>query len=378
LSDLWILAGQSNMEGVGLLRDVEPPSDKVRVFAHRGEWERAEEPLHWLMESPDPVHAELWGVSQADLPSVRQEVRRTRLTGAGLGLPFAKAVAEATGTGIDLVPCAHGGTSMDQWSPEKKGLGGGSLYGAMLRRTRRALETGGDARLKGILWYQGESDANPEGAAVYFERMKRLIAATRADLDAPNLPFYLVQLGVFATTDAVGWAGSMAWSQIRELQRQLPDEVPNTAVAPAIDLELDDFIHIGTQGLKRLGRRLANIALSNVYGQSAPQAISLAEVTKEGPTIRVSFKGVSGRLKACDPGGRIPGFAIGQAGAPPEPSAIYKAQIARDDPSQVILYTQEEVPGDSELWYGWGLAPFCQLTDQADMAVPAFGPIPLR
>ncbi|MCL4218335.1 MAG: hypothetical protein KJ052_15210, partial [Candidatus Hydrogenedentes bacterium] len=37
--------------------------------------------------------------------------------GAGLGLPFAKAVAEATGRPIGLVPCAHGGTSMTQWSP---------------------------------------------------------------------------------------------------------------------------------------------------------------------------------------------------------------------------------------------------------------------
>ncbi|HEX5324868.1 MAG TPA: sialate O-acetylesterase [Capsulimonadaceae bacterium] len=377
MGDLWILAGQSNMEGVGILQDVEPPSNQVRVYAHCDEWQEACEPLHWMIESPDPVHAQLWGISESRLKQAREDARRFRPTGAGLGLSFAKAVAAAAETTIDLVPCAHGGTSMEQWSPDKKHLGGGSLYGAMLRRTHRALETGGEVRLRGILWYQGESEANPDGASVYFERMKSLIAAVRQDLDAPNLPFYLVQLGAFATTDAIEWAGSIAWSQIREAQRRLPEVVEHTAVVPAIDLELDDFIHIGTQGLKRLGRRLANVALANVYGQSAPRGISLGGVKKDGGAIRVRFEGVSGGLKAYDPAGRTPGFAIGVNGERPETSLIFKAQVGKENPGEVVLQTQEETPAGAELWYGWGLSPFCQLTDQADMAAPAFGPISL-
>ena len=60
VGDLWVLAGQSNMEGVGDLIDVETPSPYVRSFQSREEWGMAEEPLHWLGESPRVVHHQLW------------------------------------------------------------------------------------------------------------------------------------------------------------------------------------------------------------------------------------------------------------------------------------------------------------------------------
>ena len=46
----------------------------------------------------------------------------------------------------------------------------------------------------------------------------------------------------------------------------LVDRVPNTAVVSVIDLELDDGIHVGTQGLKRAGQRLARIAERELFG----------------------------------------------------------------------------------------------------------------
>jgi hypothetical protein len=52
VGDLWVLAGQSNMEGVGDLTDVETPSPFVHSYQSREEWAIAEEPLHWLGESP--------------------------------------------------------------------------------------------------------------------------------------------------------------------------------------------------------------------------------------------------------------------------------------------------------------------------------------
>ena len=49
-----------------------------------------------------------------------------------------------------VICCAHGGTSMDQWSPEGRDLGGDeSLYGAMYRRF---VHNG--SRVKGMFWYQ--------------------------------------------------------------------------------------------------------------------------------------------------------------------------------------------------------------------------------
>jgi hypothetical protein len=74
--------------------------------------------------------------------------------------------------------------------PDLKDKQGDSLYGATLRRV---IAAGG--RVKGMLWYQGESDANPKAAPEYSAKMEKLIAAFRQDFAQPDLPFYYVQIG---------------------------------------------------------------------------------------------------------------------------------------------------------------------------------------
>ena len=93
------------------------------------------------------------------------------------------------------------------------------------------------------------------------------------------------------------------WNAVQDAQRTLPERVPNTAVVSVIDLELDDGIHVGTQGLKRAGQRLARVALRELFGQLGATTPTLDRVTR-GPnnTLVLKFKGVnmSGRtsLKA--------------------------------------------------------------------------------
>ena len=187
VGDLWILAGQSNMEGVGDLIDVEPPSPYVHVLDMANRWHIAEEPLHWLCDSPDSCHCDVMGDAQKERMAYE---RKHRMKGAGLGLPFANEMFRQAGVPIGLLACAHGGTSMAQWNPELKGLGGGSLYGSMLNRLSAA---GG--KVAGVLWYQGESDANPDDAPRFAERFRKLVASVRADCGDPELPFLTVQLG---------------------------------------------------------------------------------------------------------------------------------------------------------------------------------------
>jgi sialate O-acetylesterase len=375
MSDLWILAGQSNMEGCGDLVDVEPPHPNVQVFAQGDTWQQASEPLHWLLDSNDNVHARFCGLTLEEAKKTSLESRATRNKGAGCGLPFARVVADKTGRAIDLLAEAHGGTSMQQWSPELKGDGGDSLYGAMLRRTRLALETKPESKLKGVLWYQGESDCNPTDVPLYTQRMIALIESWRADLDAPDLPFFIVQLGNLFVPQ-IDQAGIESWTAIREAQRTLPSLVKNLTTIPAIDLGLDDGIHIGTQGLKRLGHRLANAALSSVYGQSAPTPLSVASIKAIAPRqVKVTYAGVTGALKAPDTEGRVPGFGLVGPDGVCNGAAFYKPLLAADDPHSVILSGDTDITSEIRLVYGYGFDTFCQLTDSADMAAPAFGPL---
>ena len=356
VGDVFILAGQSNMEGVGDLVDVEEPSPFVRNFQSREVWDLAEEPLHWLDESPRGIHRVLMGMPPLTGEPGPRDPKRAK--GAGLGLPFGKRWHERTGVPVGLIPSAHGGTSMSQWSPSLKDKGGESLYGATVLRHEKV---GG--KVAAILWYQGESDANADDAPLYKERMKELIAAFRRDFDQPDLPFYYVQLGRFSTPSTP--ESDAAWSLVRESQRQLQYEVSNTAMVSAVDLDLDDAIHISTSGLKRLGARLVDVAL----GAKSPD---LNEVKREddGKRIRVSFQNLRGALECS---GRPSGFSLRTADGF-DTKSIYKVTIDGDD---AVLHCDPMAVKGLHLWYGYGLDPYCNLTDTADASIPAFGPIEL-
>jgi sialate O-acetylesterase len=248
---------------------------------------------------------------------------------------------------------------MQQWDPALKNEGSGSLYGAALRRFE---SVGG--KVAGILWYQGESDANPTDAALYKERMTTLIRSFRDDFDQPDLPFYYVQIGrLAADPDPQMIAG---WNAIREAERTWTAAAPNTAMVSAIDLDLDDAIHIGTAGLHRLGKRLADVAA----GFPTP-ALRDAVLDPKSMRIRVRFDRVRGGLSSL---GRPAGFSL-RSQEDREHILIYKTTL---DGDSALLHLSGELPSQAQLWYGYGLNPYCNITDAEDAAIPAFGPIPIE
>ncbi|NUN98550.1 MAG: sialate O-acetylesterase [Candidatus Omnitrophica bacterium] len=358
VGDLWLMAGQSNMQGYGDMVNVEPPSDRVNVFRMRGQWDVAVEPLHRLHESVDRVHR-----GEAPMPSLDESDTATaRLQkGTGLGLPFAKQMVARTGVPVGLIPCAHGGTSMTQWDPKLRGNGGDSLYGSLLG----ALKAVG-GRIAGVLWYQGEGDSGGDQPAMYTQRFTELIQALREDAGNPNLPFYYVQIGTFAHPNKALVPG---WNSIQEQQRKLEETVPNTAVVASVDLPLDDLIHIGTEGLKRLGKRLANVAIG-----SPSRGPRLDHLERAPGGLRVVFREGSGKLQT--PRTRVSGFTIHDASGE-DLCLIYKQLVDPQNPNAVWLGLVSDPPEGAQLWYGHGLAPFCNLADTEDMAVLVMGPIPI-
>ena len=378
VGDLWLLAGQSNMMGRGELAGAEQSSGSVRVFDMADRWLIAEEPLHRSLEARDPVY---WSImDNEERARAAAEARRTQKDGAGLGLPFAKEIVRHTGVPVGLIPCALGGSSISQWDPALQAQGGGSLYGAMLRRFRAA---GG--RIKGMLWYQGEADArNPEAVSQYDSRLRQLISSVRRDFGQPALPFHLVQLGRMLDWVYFGNNGrppppklEQQWMDFREIQRRVDEQVEQTAMAVAVDLDLGDAIHLSTDSLKRLGIRLARGALVDLYGvkhwQTGPRLDSV-RLDPAGRRIYVRYTGVNGSLRAP---GRISGFSLHREDGT-EVAAIYRADPDPARPDSLVLSLGSEVPADTALAYGWGTNPHCNLVDAADMAAPCFGPVRLN
>ncbi len=371
VGDLWILAGQSNMEGVGDLIDVQQPNTMVHSFDLADHWNVAEEPLHTLVSAVDRVH---WRNSPQGEPerwsgARLQQYIAARKKGAGLGLPFAVEMFKRTGVPIGLIPCAHGGTSMEQWSPSLKDNDGDSLYGSMLRRFKA---TGG--RVRGVLWYQGESDANAKAAPAFAERFQSLVTAIRTDFDDPRLPFYYVQIGRHINN-----ANAVEWNAVQEAQRQAELHIPHSGMVAAVDATLDDGIHVSTPDLKRLARRLADRVCHdlfprlNNYGELKPGPRPDSAKFENG-IVKVEFTDVNGRLLSE---GRISGFSIHQADGSPVP-LIFKARVDPAEASTVLLYLAGRLPEKATLHYGYGKDPYCNLHDANDNAVPVFGPIPIQ
>lgn len=368
VGDVWLMAGQSNMQGIGNLDRAPKPHDLVRALYMDGAWRRAEEPLHLLAASPDPVHSGTAPRSYAEARKLREAEGK----GVSVGVLFGREMlARTKGVPQGLITTAHGGTSMAQWNPALRAEGGKSLYGSMYRLWSATAQP-----VSGVLWYQGESDCGETQSRVYTQKMKELIAAFRRDLKLPRLPFLVVQIGRFTNGTA---EGGKWWEIIREQERRLPDLIPHVGLCATIDLPLDDGIHIGSDGFVELARRLARqadrIAFGNKKEQPEPVPVSAEFVrtpnnrAKSPDGIRVKFKHAAGGLRAA---GLPTGFALVEMDGTPRYNH-YRTTVAGD--TALIHCDSNAIAKTAGILYGPGANPHCNIADGRGAAIPAFGPL---
>jgi len=359
VGDVYLLAGQSNMEGVGKLIGTERPSQWVRCFYLDDQWGIAKDPLCWFNEASDPVH---WRVPENRKEEAARNERFFREFGAGLGISFGKAMKEYSKVPIGLLMCAHGGTDMEQWDSVGLSDGGRSLYGSMLGRINAV---GG--RVKACLWYQGESDAADwDKAAVYKQRFISLIEALRRDSGQPELPILYAQLNT--------WLGEgdvfPAWNGIQLDQLHIEGDLPHVAFVSTIDLSLSDAIHLSTPALKKLGKRFALLARRLCFQDAAcekgPRVLRCSFADRARTELRIEFEHVNGGLR---PSKEIRGFRVeyGESALP-----VMECRLDQSSANTVIVKLKESAPAGVELWYGKGFNPVCNLRDGADLAVPVF------
>ncbi|MBP5319920.1 MAG: sialate O-acetylesterase, partial [Kiritimatiellae bacterium] len=160
---LFLLIGQSNMAGRGAVGESDQESDpRILMLTRENTWVPARDPVHF------------------DKP---------KLAGVGLCSSFARAyLRDHAGERVGLIPCAFGGTSLEQWMPGKP------LYTTVVARARAAMA---DGTLAGILWHQGEADCAEAKRERYEGRFREMIARLREDLDARTVPLVVGELGRF-------------------------------------------------------------------------------------------------------------------------------------------------------------------------------------
>lgn len=148
--------------------------------------------------------------------------------------------------------------------------------------------------IAGTLWYQGESNAkSPEQSAEYEELLKSLIEDWRYHWQFPEMPFFIVQLAGYGKN--VPFRGNSPWAYLRESQRKLAANHPNTYIATAIDRGDEQDIH--PQDKESVGCRLAMCALNKVYhcNNITPGGPELLRAVSAGPgCVRLDFANACG------------------------------------------------------------------------------------
>jgi hypothetical protein len=212
---VFLLVGQSNMAGRGKVEDADrKPHARVLTLDKANTWVPAIDPLHF------------------DKPQI---------AGVGLGKTFGEAIAEANNDAtIGLVPCAVGGTSIQQWSPTLRD----GLFATAIARAQVALKHG---ELAGILWHQGESDSKKTDG--YLEKAVGLFEAFRTQLAGGRaVPLVVGEIGRFHANEA----------GINAVIRQIPLKVKVCAVVDATGLNhKGDSVHFDAAAYRELGKRYA-------------------------------------------------------------------------------------------------------------------------
>jgi sialate O-acetylesterase len=165
--------------------------------------------------------------------------------------------------------------------------------------------------IKGVLWYQGESNANSaQQAKAYREQFATLIRSWRREWSGGRnqFPFLWVQLPGYGKPDSLpqsqpGWA----------LQRESMEaalSVPKTGRAIAIDLGGATELH--PRNKEDVGARLALVGRKVAYGETVDASGPVFKsMTTRGDTAVLTFAFVGKGLVAR--GGELGGFALASA-----------------------------------------------------------------
>jgi sialate O-acetylesterase len=189
--------------------------------------------------------------------------------------------------------------------------------------------------IKGILWYQGESNSlEPARVEEYQDLLHLMIDGYRDKWKQPSMPFFWVQLSSIDTATYQ----SRHWPQFRDGQRKLLDEVKEGGMAVCSDIGFKNDVHPTDK--KTVGERLARWALHYTYKKkniipSGPLPLQ-AKYINGNITIRFRYK----KGLRPDSGKTVTGFSING-------KTETKATIQKN---RIIIAAKEK---PAFVYYGW-------------------------
>src|SRR5882672_1909339 len=278
------------------------------------------------------------------------------------GPPYARALRFADATTAPLngewqfqvAPSNLGPPPRAPWEPMR---GNTTVYNAMIAPLV-------PFPLKGVVWYQGESNA--EDAGHYQALLAGLMADWRGKFGA-ELPFLIVQLANYGpATTAPAESGT---ASLREAQRLAVAGDPHAGLAVAIDIGERNDIHPANK--QEVARRLKRAALHVIYGyEIAPSGPVADTARREGARVTVTFKEVTDRLILYG-AARAIGFEL----CADAPGSCHYADATVAGANSMTLETPSDLATPTRVRFCWADSPICNLYDRSGL--PA-GPFELK
>jgi len=269
VGEVWVCSGQSNMEYAmrKLAKIPKPKNEKLgfpsdEVTKAKNNQIRIFLVNRKTLNKPDSIHKS-WSVAQDSALRAFSAV----------GYFFAKEIQEKLGIPVGMISSAIPGSAIEPWISEnafaqedyfknqKVSNDPGKFYPTMIEPLTQF-------KIRGFLWYQGETNCFLNEKISYAYKMKVLINSWRKVWGEKDLPFYYVQIAPFdyskqksdkviltAETEPTFW----------EAQQQLL-RLSNTGMISTSDLN-DNGGDLHPTYKWEVGRRLSLLALAKTYNK---------------------------------------------------------------------------------------------------------------
>ncbi len=259
IGEVWVCSGQSNMEMP--LRGNSSPilnANEIILNADNPSLRLFDVKRAYSLSPLDDCKGE-WSESNSE--SAREF--------SAMAYQFGEILQKKLNVPVGLILSSIGGTMIESWmssnsmaeykqieipasledikSPHKEPT---TLYNGMIAPLTQL-------PIKGVIWCQGESNRHePE---LYKELFPAMVAGWREQWGLGEFPFYYVQIAPYYSADS-----TRSGVLIREAQLKAMDVIPNSGMASAIDVGMENDIHYMDKTIP--AQRLAYWALSETYG----------------------------------------------------------------------------------------------------------------
>lgn len=213
--------------------------------------------------------------------------------------------------------------------------------------------------LRGMLWYQGESNTWEAG------RYRELLRVFRDDWRSrfgQDLPLLVVQLAGYGAANSRPTESDTA--ALREAQRLAVADDPRSGLAITVDI--GDRYDIHPANKQEVGRRLARVARHVVYGEALPPSGPIpSAVRRNGDRVEIDFDDATGELLAYGANGPV-GFELCGAAAG---SCQYADATIH---GRTVSLRAPNAATAARVRHCWADSPVCTLYDSAGLPAGPF------